>query len=90
MSVWSCNTGCRNFIVSENYKIKRYEKPAITRSVRCLCRYELGDDEGAREDLERMLVLNPEMKEHFVAETPGGFFTHLRNDIEQEYLLLLQ
>jgi len=65
-------------------KLLPYEESILC--VRCLCRYELGDDEGAREDLERILALNPEMKERYVTASPADFFTYLKYDVEQDYL----
>lgn len=55
-------------------------------SARCLCRYELGDDDGAREDLDRIMALNPVLKDQLMKDSYNEFLTQLRRSVENDYM----
>ena len=55
-------------------------------AARCCCKCELGDKEGAQQDLERILVLNPGVRDQFKEEKSDEYFAELRKEVEQEFL----
>jgi tetratricopeptide (TPR) repeat protein len=55
-------------------------------AARCICKYELGDENGAMEDLDRIMALNPAIKEHYEQENPEDYFSQLRQSLEREYI----
>jgi len=55
-------------------------------AARCCCRCELGDEQGALRDLERILALNPDLRDKFQEERSDVYFTELRKEVEQAYL----
>lgn len=55
-------------------------------AARSLCRYELGDKEGALMDLERIMALNPEFMERMVRGSYEEYFAQLRDEAELNYL----
>lgn len=55
-------------------------------AARCCCKCELGDEQGALQDLERILALNPDGRDHFSEENSDEYFAELRREVEQAYL----
>lgn len=55
-------------------------------AARCCCKCELGDEQGARQDLDRLMVLNPDIRDQFKEEKSDEYFAELRKEVEQEFL----
>lgn len=55
-------------------------------AARSLCRYELGDEQGAVRDLERILALYPKSATPIEAEALEEIFARLKKDTELSYL----
>jgi TonB family protein len=55
-------------------------------AARCCCKCELGDEQGALRDLERILALNPNAREQFNEDKSDEYFAELRKEVEQAYL----
>jgi TonB family protein len=52
----------------------------------CLCKYCLGDNAGAKDDLERILSLYPLNQDMHFAISKGEYFASLKKEIEKEFL----
>lgn len=52
----------------------------------CLCRFELGDEEGAKKELNRLLSLYPVDQEMHFALSKGEYFAQLKQEMEQDFL----
>ena len=55
-------------------------------AARCCCKCELGDKQGALQDLERIMALNPGTRDQFKEEKSDEYFAELRKEVEQAYL----
>ena len=65
-------------------KLLPYEESIL--AARCLCRYEMGDQKGALEDLDRIIALNPEIKERFKNASQDEYFSRLKTEVEQDFI----
>lgn len=59
-------------------KLLPYEECIL--AARCLCKYELGDEKGYQEDLERMMALNPDSYTDAGSLTLERLIAQLRTD----------
>lgn len=66
-------------------KLLPYEESIL--AARALCRYEMGDETGAMKDVDRIMALNPEIRDRFRYTSNDEYFSMLKKEVEQDILL---
>jgi hypothetical protein len=79
------STAILALIFSNTFAQRHVEEIRVLETTIC-CKFELGDEEGALKDLERILALNPDARDQFKEERSDEYFTELRKEVEQAYL----